>query len=64
MGAMAIDEMENRRSWRLNFGLDVNDARQFATSYVACFVAVTAFIAWAYSAAAASASAATSLSAT
>ncbi len=45
MGAMAIDEMENRRSWRLNFGLDVNDARQFATSYVACFVAVTAFIA-------------------
>ena len=45
MGAMAIDEMENRRSWRLNFGLDVNDSRQFATSYVACFVAVTAFIA-------------------
>ncbi len=45
MGSLAIDDVENRRSWRLNFGLDVNDARQFAASYVACFVAVTAFIA-------------------
>lgn len=45
MGSRVVDEAENRRSWRLNFGLDANDARHFATSYVACFVAVTAFIA-------------------
>lgn len=40
-----IGEMENRRSWRLNFGLDVNDARQFAATYVAGFLAVSTFIA-------------------
>ncbi len=45
MGARAVDDVENRRSWRLNFGLDANDARQFAASYIACFLAVTAFIA-------------------
>jgi len=39
------DEMENRRSWRLNFGLDAGDLRHFAGSYCACFVAVTTFIA-------------------
>lgn len=41
----AVDEMENRRSWRLNFGLDANDARQFAATYVASFLAITVFIA-------------------
>lgn len=44
-GAMAIEEVEKRRSWRLNFGLDVNDARQIAAGYIACFVTVAAFIA-------------------
>ncbi len=38
-------EMENRRSWRLNFGLDATDARQFAATYVAGFLAVSTFIA-------------------
>ena len=40
-----VDEVENRRSWRLNFGLEVQDLRQIAATYVACFVATTAFIA-------------------
>ena len=40
---LKVDEMENRRSWRLNFGLDRNDLREFAASYCACFVAATAF---------------------
>ncbi len=41
----ALDEMENRRSWRLRFGLDAGDARQFAATYVACFLAVSVFFA-------------------
>ncbi|TIX51963.1 hypothetical protein [Alteraurantiacibacter aquimixticola] len=45
MFVFAIGEMENRRSWRLNFGLNVNDARHFAATYVASFVAVSTFIA-------------------
>ena len=40
-----IGEMENRRSWRPNFGLDANDARQFAATYFAGFLAVSTFIA-------------------
>ncbi len=40
-----VDEVENRLSWRLRFALDARDARQFAANYVACFLAVTAFIA-------------------
>jgi hypothetical protein len=40
-----LDEMENRRSWRLNFGLDATDVRQFAATYVAGFLAVSTFIA-------------------
>lgn len=45
MGSRMLHEVENRRSWRLNFGLDANDARQFAATYVASFLAVTVFIA-------------------
>jgi hypothetical protein len=40
-----IDEVENRRSWRLNFGLDGDDVRQFASVYSAAFLAVSVFIA-------------------
>lgn len=45
MGWNAFDEVENRRSWRARFGLDAGDLRQFAANYVACFLAVTVFIA-------------------
>ncbi|MEO5708154.1 MAG: hypothetical protein ABIT10_10940 [Alteraurantiacibacter sp.] len=45
MSSRRVDEMENRRSWRLNFGLDAGDLRQFASAYSAAFVAVTVFIA-------------------
>ena len=40
-----VGEVEHKRSWRLNFGLDAADVRQFATNYVACFLAVSVFIA-------------------
>jgi hypothetical protein len=40
-----MDEADNRRSWRLNFGLTAQDARQFAATYVASFLAVTVFFA-------------------
>lgn len=40
-----LDEVENRRSWRLNFGLDASDIKQFASAYTAVFLAVSAFIA-------------------
>jgi hypothetical protein len=40
-----VGEVENRRSWRLNFGLDAGDLRHFASAYAACFVATSAFIA-------------------
>jgi hypothetical protein len=41
--AFEIGEAENRRSWRLNFGLDANDLRQVAMTYSAGFIATTAF---------------------
>ncbi len=44
MHSRRVGEMENRRSWRLNFGLDAQDVRQFAATYCAGFLAVTAFI--------------------
>lgn len=40
-----VGELENRRSWRLNFGLDSADIKQFASVYTAAFLAVSAFIA-------------------
>lgn len=45
MSAFALHEVENRRSWRLNFGLEASDLRQFVMTYCACFLATTAFIA-------------------
>lgn len=45
MSSRRLDEMENRRSWRLNFGLDAGDMKQFAANFSACFVAVSVFIA-------------------
>lgn len=45
MSARAVDEMENRRSWRLNFGLDASDLKQFAANFSTCFVATSVFIA-------------------
>ncbi len=45
MTSRRLDEVENRRSWRLNFGLDVADLKQFACTYSACFLATAAFIA-------------------
>ncbi|GAA0281149.1 hypothetical protein GCM10009127_23010 [Alteraurantiacibacter aestuarii] len=43
MQAFALGEAENRRSWRLNFGLDAGDARQLVMTYCAGFLATTAF---------------------
>jgi len=45
MAWRAMDEADNRRSWRLNFRLTMQDARQFAATYVASFLAVTVFFA-------------------
>ena len=45
MGWKGNEEVENRRPWRVLFGLDASDMRQFAANYVACFLAVTVFIA-------------------
>lgn len=39
------DEVEARRSWRLNFDFDMGDMRQFAQAYTACFLAVSVFFA-------------------
>ena len=43
--ATRVGEVENRRSWRLNFGLGKEDLREFATTYCAAFLAVSVFIA-------------------
>jgi hypothetical protein len=40
-----LHEAESRRSWRLNFGLDAGDVRQFASVYSAFFIATSVFIA-------------------
>jgi hypothetical protein len=46
MSSRRVGEIENRRSWRLNFfDLDAGDLRHFASTYCACFLATTAFIA-------------------
>ena len=45
MSSRVVGEVENRRSWRLNFGLDADDVRLFAGSYAACFLATTVFFA-------------------
>jgi hypothetical protein len=45
MNLRAANDVENRLSWRLNFGLDAGDMRQFAANYAAGFVAVSTFIA-------------------
>ena len=45
MSSRRVGEVENRRSWRLNFGLDANDVRQFAATYSAAFLATTVFFA-------------------
>jgi hypothetical protein len=41
----AANDVENRLSWRLNFGLDAGDMRQFAANYAAGFIAISTFIA-------------------
>lgn len=38
-----VDEVENRRSWREALAFDASDARQFAMTYSATFLATTAF---------------------
>ena len=43
MRAFAVDEVENKRSWRLNFGLDASDLRHVAQTYSAGFIATTIF---------------------
>ncbi|GEM_PF-2024663 len=43
MQVFAMDEVENKRSWRLNFGLDAADLRQVAQTYSAGFIATTVF---------------------
>ena len=45
MSSRVVGEVENRRSWRLNFGLDADDVRLFASSYVACFLATSVYFA-------------------
>jgi len=45
MSSRAVDEVENRRSWRLNFGLDATDLKQFAATYSAGFLATMVFFA-------------------
>jgi hypothetical protein len=45
MSSRRVGEVENRRSWRLNFGLDVADLKQFAATYSAGFLATTVFFA-------------------
>jgi hypothetical protein len=45
MSARLVNEVENRRSWRLNFGLDANDLKQIAATYSAGFLATTIFFA-------------------
>lgn len=45
MTSRLLDEVENRRSWRLNFGLDAGDLKQFAANFSAVFVATSVFIA-------------------
>ncbi len=40
-----VDEVENKRSWRLNFGLDAGDLKHFACTYSAGFLATTLFFA-------------------
>ncbi len=43
MHVRTLDNVENRRSWRLNFGLDAQDVRQVAMTYSAGFLATAAF---------------------
>ena len=44
MRAFALHEMENRRSWRLNFALDENGwVKDVAATYFAGFLATTVY---------------------
>lgn len=45
MSSRRLDEGENRRSWRLNFGLDAGDLKQFAATFSAGFLATAVFFA-------------------
>lgn len=45
MTSRVLDEVENKRSWRLNFGLDTTDLKQLACTYSAGFLATTLFFA-------------------
>lgn len=45
MSSRRLDEVENRRSWRLNFGLDAMELKQLACTYSAGFLATTVFFA-------------------
>lgn len=45
MSSRVVDEVENKRSWRLNFGLDAGDLKQLACTYSAGFLATTLFFA-------------------
>lgn len=45
MSSRVLDEVENKRSWRLNFGLEATDLKQLACTYSAGFLATTLFFA-------------------